>query len=175
MKRGLMLLSVFSLVFAGTASAAVQQGDTELNFLGGWITENGADDYGDTDVLFLSAALGYFLTDNVQVAATGMGAWIDQDDAGNLDVYGVGARAAWHFMPTNQWVPYIGAQVLWVSAENGGSVDGTLWGPVGGLRYELNASNDFFVEGQYHLWDGDIGDILDDGFAIMVGIVHQFK
>ena len=30
-------------------------------------------------------------------------------------------------------------------------VDGTLWGPLAGLRYELNANNDFFVEYQYHI------------------------
>jgi hypothetical protein len=59
-------------------------------------------------------------------------------------------------------------------------VDGTLWGPVLGLRYELNAYNDFVVEYQYHIWEGDAasstnGVGLDDGHGLFAGIIHQFK
>ncbi len=178
MKRGLMLLSVLSLLFASTAGASVQQGDTELEFLGGWITENAQNGGADVDVLTVSAAIGYFLTDNIQVSAAASGTWIDLGNgASDVDLYGIGARAKWHFMPTNQWVPYVGAQIFWTNADLGDTdVDSTLWGPLGGLRYELNAYNDFFVEAQYHVWEGDIGDfVFDDGFAILVGIIHQFK
>ena len=64
-------------------------------------------------------------------------------------------------MPTNQWVPYVGGQlpVGRCRSTDGGDGDGTLWGPVVGLRYELNANNDFFVEYQYHMWEGDVGDL----------------
>jgi hypothetical protein len=178
MKRGLMLLSVLSLLFASTAGASVQQGDTELELLGGWITENGQEGIGDVDLLFASGAIGYFLTDNLQVAAAASGMWIDlSDEAPDIDLYAIGARAKWHFMPTNQWVPYIGAQIFWTNADLGDEdVDSTLWGPLAGLRYELNAYNDFFVEAQWHEWEGDVGRyIFDDGFAVFVGIVHQFK
>ncbi len=178
MKRGLMLLSVLSLLFASTAGASVQQGDTELEFLGGWVMENGQEGLGDVDVLFVSGAVGYFLTDNLQVAAAASGTWIDLGGgASDIDLYAIGARAKWHFMPTNQWVPYLGVQVFWTDADlDGGDIDSILWGPLGGLRYELNAYNDFFVEAQWHIWDGDIGDfVFDDGFAIFVGIIHQFK
>jgi hypothetical protein len=87
-------------------------------------------------------------------------------------------------MPTNQWVPYVGGQLFWanVDADAAGDSDGILWGPVLGLRYELNAYNDFFVEYQYHMWEGDLSDPpaaggadLDDGHGIFVGIIHQFK
>jgi predicted porin len=69
---------------------------------------------------------------------------------------------------------------MWATAniDAGGideDVDGTLWGPLAGLRYELNANNDFYVEYQYHLWEGDVGDFLNDGHALLVGIIHQFK
>jgi predicted porin len=66
---------------------------------------------------------------------------------------------------------------MWANADSddAGDADGTLWGPLVGLRYELNAYNDFFVEYQYHLWSGDIGDVVDDGHALFVGIIHQFK
>lgn len=195
MKRGLILLSVASLAFAGVASAAVQQGDTELDFLGGFLTENGdGNGTGDFDSLFLSAALGYFFTDNIQGQVAALGAWTSYDESASqgdfdvdLDVYGIGLRGKYHFMPTNQWVPYVGLQLFWadVSYDEPGNegdydVDGMMWGPVLGLRYELNASNDFYVEYQYHIWELDApstvdGDILDDGHALLVGLIHQFK
>lgn len=175
MKRWLILVSVGCLALAGVANAAVQQGDTELDALGGWMTQNGEDDYGDIDALFVSAAIGYFVTDNIQVGAVAMGAWMEFDDE-DIDIYGIGVRGKYHFMPTNQWVPYVGGQLLWADADlEDDDVDGTLWGPVAGLRYELNAYNDFFVEYQYHIWDGDIADALDDGHALFVGLIHQFK
>jgi len=183
MKRWLILVSVGCLALAGATNAAVQQGDTELDALGGWMTQNGEDDGGDIDALFLSGAIGYFVTDNIQVGAVAMGTWLEIDDQ-DIDTYGIGAKAKYHFMPTNQWVPYVGGQILWVNAdidiegediELDEDIDGTLWGPVAGLRYELNAYNDFFVEYQYHIWDGDVSDVLDDGHAVFVGLIHQFK
>jgi len=175
MKRGLILLSVASLVFAGVASASVQQGDTELDFLGGWLSENGEDGT-DVDAFFLSAAVGYFFTDNIQGQVAAMGAWTELGET-DVDVYGIGIRGKYHFMPTNQWVPYVGGQLMWVDLDAGdeGDGDGMLWGPLLGLRYELNENNDFFAEYQYHMWDGDAADVLDDGHCLFVGLIHQFK
>ncbi len=171
MKRWLILFSVVCLAVAGAANASVQQGDTELDALGAYLNLD-AKGAGNTDIFFLSAGVGYFVTDNVQIQGAGLGEWSD-----DLDIWAIGGRAKYHFMPTNQWVPYVGGQVMWASADPDGSssVDGTLWGPLVGVRYELNAYNDFFVEGQYHMWEGDIGDVLDDGFGLFFGIVHQFK
>ncbi len=177
MKRWLIPFVVGCVALGGVANAAVQQGDTELNFLGSWFTENGTSDNGDYDVVFLSGGIGYFITDNIQVGAVGLGAWTDLDDT-DTDIYGLGVSGKYHFMPTNQWVPYVGGQFLWVDVDADDSDydgNGTLWGPVAGARYELNAYNDFFVEYQYHIWDGDMGDVLDDGHGIFFGLIHQFK
>lgn len=198
MKRWLILFTVGCVAFAGAANAAVQQGDTELDALGGWMMQNSAgrpstaNDLpgADFDALFLSAGIGYFLSDNLQVGGVAMGAWTSAEVeavAGastdvDIDFYGIGAKAKYHFMPTNQLVPYVGGQVLWTNADidatgsgNDADVDGILWGPVLGMRYELNAYNDFFVEYQYHLWTGDMDDVLDDGHGLFVGLIHQFK
>jgi hypothetical protein len=206
MTRWLMWTAVVGLVFAGVAGASVKQGDTELDFLGGFTTQNSAgatatQTAAGFDSWFISAALGYFLTDNIQVQGAAMGAWTSvtvdnfaaRDNDVDVDVYGLGVRGKYHFMPTNQWVPYVGAQLLWVQASVDASDfvppgaparikkaadsdrDGTLWGPLAGLRYELNENNDFFVEYQYQMWGGDIGDFFDDGHGLFVGIVHQFK
>lgn len=193
------------LALAGTASAAVQQGDTELDLLGGWMQQNsagrpsGSSDLAgiDFDAVFVTAGLGYFLTDNLQVGVTAMGSWssteIEQASGPSndidIDVYGIGGKAKYHFMPTNQLVPYVGGQILWTSADidtsSGfagtdvarfdGTTDGLLWGPVAGVRYELNAYNDFFVEYQYHIWTSDMDNIFDDGHALFLGLIHQFK
>ncbi len=181
MKRWLILCMVGCVAVTGAANAAVQQGDTELDALGAWMMQNGADDFEDIDVFFLSAGIGYFVTDNVQVQGAALGAWTDISGE-DLDIWAIGGRAKYHFMPTNQWVPYIGGQVMWANAdvdsaelEIDDDIDGVLWGPVAGLRYELNAYNDFFVEYQYHMWSGDIDDVIDDGHGLFVGLVHQFK
>jgi len=177
MKRWLILFTVGCLAFAGAANAAVQQGDTELDALGTWLSENGEDGGDDYDALFLGASIGYFVTDNIQVGATAMLMSLEIGSS-DTDAYGIGAKAKYHFMPTNQWVPYVGGQIMWVDSDSDSGTydgDGTLWGPVAGLRYELNAYNDFFVEYQYHLWDGDASEVLDDGHALFVGLIHQFK
>lgn len=172
MKRLLILFTVGC--FACAASAAVQQGDTQVDLLGGYVTQD-FEGGGDIDTWFISGALGYFVTDNIQVGAVAM--YLGADAGGlDIDAYGVGAQGKLHFMTTNQMVPYIGGQILWANLDmGGGDGDGLLYGPLAGLRYELNAYNDFYVEGQYHLWGGDADDLLDDGFGIFLGIIHQFK
>ena len=178
MKRWLILMSVGCLAFAGVANAAVQMGDTEVDLLGGWTSQNMTDEQGggSFDAWLISGAVGYFVTDNIQVQGAGMWASIDPGSGSSIDVYGIGGRVKYHFMPTNQLVPYAGVQAMWASVDPGnGSVDGIMYGPVIGARYELNDTNDFYAEYQYQLWSGDAGDYLDDGHMIVFGIVHQFK
>ncbi len=50
-----------------------------------------------------------------------------------------------------------------------------LWGPRAGLLYTLNRANNLFAEYQYQLWGGDIGDVLDSGHMVLLGIEHKFK
>lgn len=175
MKRWLILSLVGCLAIGSVSFAAVQKGDTELDALGAWMKQNGEGDMDDVDVFFLSAGIGYFVTDNVQVQGAALGAWTEFGGS-DLDIWAVGGRVKYHFMPTNQWVPYIGAQVMWANFDaDDEDGDGVLWGPLVGLRYELNAYNDFFVEYQYHMWSGDIDDYIDDGHGLFVGLIHQFK
>jgi hypothetical protein len=216
MRRYLALFSVVSLALAGTASAYVQRGDTELDLLGGWSSESGGSAGFDADSLFVSASVGYFVDDNVEIGVGGLGSWVklsgintpfDTGQAGvtgafqdadvKVNAYGIGGRIKWHFTPANPWVPYIGAQGYWTSAtvdidadtviDSGGGpmlgasiimdndASGFLIGPIAGIRGEINEFNDFFVEAQYHMWTGDIGDIFDNGFGVFFGIIHQFQ
>lgn len=182
MQRGLMVVSVLSLLVGGVATASVQKGDTELEFSGSFVMVNGNAENEGSDVTTwsLSGAFGYFLTDNIRVAAEA--GWSHETISAipediNGEAWSLGGSAKYHFMPTNQWVPYVGMRVLWTSEHRDfvEDADGLEWGPVAGLRFEMNANNDFFVEYQYRMWTGDIGKVQDDAHAVFAGIVHQFK
>ncbi len=183
MKRGLILLSVIGLALAGAANASVQQGDTELDLLGGFETLNGEAN-NDVDNIFVEGRLGYFVSDNIQVGVLGAVDWAEEEVAGGDDevtAYSVGGFANYHFMPTNQWVPYVGGRIAYSFAETefadgtDDEFDGLEYGPIAGLRFELNAYNDFFAEYRYTLFGGDFNDLYDDSHGIFFGIIHQFK
>lgn len=114
-------------------------------------------------------------------------------------MYGIGGRVRWHFSPEKPLVPYLGVQALWATADvdvsgtasividgltvpdtevdisESNSASGILWGPVAGLRLQLGENDDLLFEYQYRLWAGSIGDILDTGHAISLGIAHRLK
>jgi len=166
MKRSLVVLSLVSLVFVGVGAAAVQKGDTELDFAGSLQFINYAGDTDNETLFTVLGRLGYFVTDNIQVGVVASGTWTEGDD-----LYGIGALGKYHFMPTNQLVPYIGGQAQYVFGDG----DGLMWGPLAGVRYELNPTNDFFVEYQFQLFTGDLDDEYDSIHGVFFGIVHQFK
>lgn len=161
-------------MLVGVAGASVQQGDTELDLLGSFIDTNATVAGGDTSELFVDVRLGYFVTDNIQIGISAFASWAEEGNR-DTDTFGIGPVVKYHFMPTNQWVPYVGGQAFWSRESNGQDVDGLVWGPLAGLRYELNVYNDLFIEYQYRMFESDLGDIFDDAHAILVGIVHQFK
>jgi hypothetical protein len=171
MKRSLVLLSVVSLVFAGVASASVKQGEVELDFAGSLTFTNYSDEVGgDSETVFdIFARLGYFVTDNIRVGGQASGTWAE-----GPDVYGFGAFASYNFMPGNQLVPYIGGQVQY-DWTTGDGADGLMYGPLAGVRYELNPYNDLFVEYQFRLFTGDLGDVFDNVHGVFFGIQHLFK
>jgi predicted porin len=177
MKRSLVVLSLVSLVFAGVASAEVKKGDVLLDFLAGWTQQNFTDEAGggDISVLFAAVRPGIALTDNIRVA--GVAAVADVSNGVDATVWAIGASAEYVFMPANTLNPYIGAQIAWASADTGvgDSVDGLLWGPRVGVLYTLNRANNLFAEYQYQLWAGDIGDVLDSGHMVLLGIEHKFR
>jgi hypothetical protein len=169
-------LSLVSLVFASVASAEVKKGDVLLDFLAGWTQQNFTDEAGggDIDVLFAAVRPGYALTDNIRVA--GVGAVVNVSNGDDVTVWALGGSAQYVFMPSNTLNPYIGIQLAYASADLGigSDVDGVLWGPLVGALYTLNRANNLFVEYQYQLWSGDIGDVLDNGHMVLLGIEHKF-
>lgn len=191
MKRLLLLLSVVA-VTAGMAGASVDQGMTRLNFMGSWLQTSGSGDDTEgipgveTDAWMLAAAIEYFLTKSISVGALAEGIWTSStvkvggaSNTADVSAYGVGGRAKYHFMTDNQWVPYIGGQLMWIHAEMGGDLDGDgdgmMWGPIAGLLYELNDHTDFFIELWYQWFEEDAADVFDDLFGVIVGTAFRFK
>jgi len=163
-----VLFSLVSLLFAGVATAAVQQGDLELAVSGSFEYEN--YEAGGNDTFFtIAARVGYFMTDNIQVSGQASGSW-----APGPDLYGLGVSGRYHFMPANQLVPYVGAQIEYAWA-TGGVGDGLMYGPVVGVRFELNPRSDFFVEYQFQLFAGDLDDVFDNVHAVVFGIATEFR
>jgi hypothetical protein len=175
MKLSVVLMSIAALLLVGTANAAVKQGQMEVDALGGYTSLSG-DGGGDLSAMFLMGRAGYFVTNNIQVSAVGMGAWIDTGGlTDDITVYAVGAAGKFHFMPDQQWVPYVGGQILYGTADFGTSANATIYGVLGGVRYEVTPTTDFFVEGQYNLFSGDLGDVIDNMYAVMFGFTHKWK
>ncbi len=176
MKRLLIWTCVIALALIAPAKASVSQGDTELDVLGGWMNFDTTATMGGTDISnwFLIGRVGYFITNEIQIAASVMGAWLDSA-VGDAKLYGVGCAGKYHFMVNNQTVPYVGAQIFWAQLDNATTTDGWMWGPLVGLKYELNPNNDLFVEYQYQDYQDDIGDAIESAHMVLVGIAHQFK
>ena len=179
MKRSLIVLAVASLVFAGVASAEVKKGDIMLDFLAGWTMQNFSDDAGggDMNVFFGAARPGIALTDNIRVAGVGAIAYVDAMDS-KTTVWAIGASGEYVFMPANQFNPYVGAEIAYALADTDlapSNVDGILFAPRVGVLFTLNKANNLFAEYQYQFWMGDIGDTLDNGHMILLGIEHKFK
>lgn len=171
----------------------------------GWLISGALSRFTSNNFQIAFTGFGAWLEgDGVQTSFPLVGGFPGVNQAYDVDVettvYGIGGRFRWHFTPAKRLVPFVGGQVLWASADvdisgraavitdegevlpgteaavsESDSADGILWGPVVGLRYELSERNDLLVEYEYHLWQGDISDILDDGHAVFVGISHQFK
>jgi len=179
MKRGLMGLVVVGLLFATVANAEVRKGDVLLDFLAGWTLQNPAGPDNEINIFFGAVRPGVALTDNIRVAGVGAVAYED-DDVGNVTVWTLGVSGEYVFMPANMLNPYIGAEFAWANADVDNldidvDGDGWLFAPRVGVLYTLNTTNNLFAEYQYQIWGGDIGDFLDNGHMILLGIEHKFK
>ena len=77
-------------------------------------------------------------------------------------------------MPANQTVPYVGGQINYVSVDNSDREDGVMWGPVLGIKFGVNEKTSFFIEYQYQLYDGGVGDSADHANAVVAGFSFKF-
>ncbi len=182
MEKKLLLFVAFvvALTLAGTTNAGVKQGDKELDIYGSYNTFNAVGG-GSLDTTTVAGTLGYFVSDELEIGL--VGSWSDLSvDGLGLTMWGIGGNLKYHFGTQNTVVPYAGGQFLYEKLEaeasgswsGGGSVDGYLYGPLAGLKFFTSDRTFLFLEYQYQLYGGDIGDGIDDGHGVYVGISFLF-
>jgi opacity protein-like surface antigen len=185
-KKIVAIVFVLALVFvlAGTASAAVKQGDKELSFSGAYAdiaTKSGSDfDLGCVKATLLSGALGYFVSDEVEFSAKSTWAWLKASGE-KLNLYGIGFDAKYHFQPSNSTVPYVGAQWVYLNGKVSGDTlsvsgkaSGQMWGPLAGIKFFVTDSTILFVEYQYDLFTGGAKDAINHANLVSAGISFKF-
>ena len=186
-KRIVAFVFVLALVFvlAGTASAAVKQGDKEISFSGAYadLTPSSDSDYGSVKATLLSGSLGYFVSDEAEFSAKGTWAWLKASGE-KLNLYGIGFDAKYHFQPSNSTVPYVGAQWNYLNGKvsgDGSVIDvsdtkasGQMWGPLAGIKFFVTDSTILFVEYQYDLFTGGAKDTIKNANIVCAGISFKF-
>jgi hypothetical protein len=177
MKRSLTLSVVVALVFATIASAAVKEGDTEISFSGTWTQTNMTNEAGggSADSTLAVFSLGKFVTNELELSVTSLGMWSSSSGGNDSSTYGIGGSAKYHFMTQSTAVPYIGLQGLYATNRaNGDTSDGIVWGPLAGFKFFVSESTSLFIEYQYQIYGGDIGNSIEDGHAILAGISFKW-
>lgn len=172
----MVLISLAALLLAGTAGAAVKQGDIEAQAMVTYMHATGADDGGDADIFAGMGGANYMATPNIQVGLMALAAMLSPDGADDTTLYAVGIRGAYYFMPDRQIPVYAGAQFGTGTADLGGeSMNGTIYGGFVGIRYELTPITDLFVEGQYDVTSGDLNDAIESLYGIFAGLAMKIK
>jgi len=169
MRRLLILTLLLAFVFAGTANAAVKEGDTEISLYGSY-TGTDYEDGSSSDSTVLALGVGRFFTDELELGGTVLGAWAE-----DIDLYALGGTLKYHFLTDRTTVPYFGGQLSYSLYEAAGTdVDGLLYGPLAGMKFFVSENTSLFVEYQYQIYGGDIGDFLESSHALMFGISWLF-
>jgi hypothetical protein len=176
MKRSMVLMSLAALMLAGTASAAMKQGDVEAQALATYLHATGANGGGDVDVFAGMGGVNYMATPNIQVGGMLLAANLKPKDSDATTLWALGIRGAYFFMPEKQIPVYAGAQIGTGQAKLGGSSsNGTIYGGFVGIRYELTPITDLFVEGQYNATSGDLNDAVDSIYGVFAGLAMKVK
>ena len=197
MKKGIVCFFLL-IIPIEVACAGLEKGDVEIDMSFSWSQTQGVGGtthWADQDRWKVSTAMGYFISRNLLIQTLFSGDWMDSKGVGTsasevqYNLYSLGTKGKWHFLPDKEWTPYIGIQVLWgvldyrvsytASGLEAGPFDrneqGWLLGPVGGVRYEFNETNDFYIEYQYLTYEQGLGDLLDDSQHVSIGLIHLYQ
>jgi hypothetical protein len=172
----MVLISLAALMLAGTASAAMKQGDIEAQAMATYLHATGANNGGDADIFAGMGGANYMATPNIQVGAMALAGVISPQGSDDISLYAIGIRGAYFFMPEKQIPIYAGAQFGTGTAKFGGSSsNGTIYGGFVGIRYELTPITDLFVEAQYDATSGDLNDAIDSLYGVFAGLAMKIK
>jgi hypothetical protein len=172
MIKRLWIVPVLALLLVpAMAQAQFRQGDWELTLSGSG--SNGPDFDGTS--FNVGGSLGYFLTDEFEVALRQSIGFTDIGVSGDLN--GSTRVAVDYNFNLGQWVPYIGANIGYVY---GDAVNDTFEAaPEAGVKYFVNNTTFIFLSVEYQFFfDTDDSDDLSDNFSdgqFLYGLGIGFK
>jgi hypothetical protein len=163
MWRKAMFLSVVAvLAMPVLAQAQFHQSDWELTLNG---TGSNDKDF-DSGAFSVGGSLGYFVSDQLEVAFRQAIVWADGGSAWSGDSR---AAADYHF-DMGQWQPFVGANLGYQYGE--GFDDSWIAGPEGGVKYFVNATT--FIQANV-AYEFNLNDGIDEGaFFYGLGIGFRF-
>ena len=177
MKHLIGVLLVFWILGGSSVLADVEKGNWEYEFLVGI----GCTDYDEsrrnsssTDYMAQFGA-GYFFTESLSAGVRLGGQFID-DGFYPECALNIGPYFKLNFLTEGDVVPYCGGQLsYWHQQSNyyrpfsKDENQGTMFGPILGLRYFINEATYFLVEYQYRLFCCDVGEIADSANVGLIG------
>jgi hypothetical protein len=170
LKRTWIVAALALLIAPLVARADFKQGDYEVTLSG-----QGANGPDFDGLQFgVNGALGYFLTDEFEVALRQSVGYSDVGGGGSA-LNGSTRVAVDYNFNLGQWVPYIGANLGYAY---GDAVNDTWFAaPEGGIKYFVNNTTFIFLSVEYQFFF-DQGDDVDDSFSdgqFLYGLGIGFK
>ena len=170
-----LLVPALGLALLPAAAAQAQRADSDYGFdPGNWSLEvagSGSNDNSFTTTnIGVSGEVGYFFTDNLEVAVRQ--ALVYDDSFGSAWNGTTAVAVDWHF-DFGQWQPYVGGNVGYVYGDN--TQDTFEAAPEAGVKYFLNHTTFLDLRAQYQFFfDSGGGDSqFDDGrfiYSLALGV-----
>ena len=161
MQRYLVALSVLALMLVPSmVHAQFKQGDWELSLAG----QGSNDKNFETGAVSIQGNLGYFLTDQFELAIAQSIVWSDGGSSwsgGNI------VSADYHFDLGNRWVPFVGANIGY----SYGDEDSWIAGPEVGVKFFVNSTTFVKVLASYEF---DLNEGFDEG-AFLYSLALGFR
>lgn len=159
MLRNAFWIALIALLAPAAAMAQFHGGDWELTLSG----SGGSDNDFDNNLIGADLSLGYFFTDNIEVALRQGIDIADVEDSD--DDFGASTRVAGDFhFDLDRWQPFVGGNIGYLY---GDFVNDTwIAGPEAGLKFFVNSTTFIFgmAEYQFFFEDSDeVDDAFDDG------------
>ena len=158
MLRKAFVIALLGL-FPAIAQAQFEQGDWELTLSG----SGGSDKDFDSTSLAVQGSLGYFFTDNIEVALRQAAGYASVDGGDDLFTGSTRVAADFHF-DLDRWQPFVGGNIGYVYGD--GVNDTFEAAPEAGVKYFVNSTTFIFalIEYQFFFENSDeADDAFDDG------------
>lgn len=178
-KLGIMTAAALLVAMTSSISfAAVNAGENEVS-ISGSIMSTKMDGVNDTvDSTIIRGGMGHYLTDNISLG--GDLTYINTS-SGSFDstTFVANINGRFYFLPKETIVPYVGAQLGYLSSESGSSTStGYNYGAMAGIKFFMSENASFDAELNYRKdtlsASGSSKDIEQTTTAGLFGLTYYF-